>query len=113
MLAILRKPICIWRLNVIEMWKSRNINKRCFESCQLGTFLPRNTCLPKVTRFGGGWVWSKVLSELKFMNINQSLQLMIRTSSVSAIEMPYLTLIPSWSTNSTSYHGHSCFLASC
>jgi hypothetical protein len=51
MLAILRKPIWIWRLNVSEVWKSRNINKRCFESRQLGTFLPRNTCLPKVTRF--------------------------------------------------------------
>ena len=32
MLAILRKPMCIWRLKVVEVWKSRNINNTSIDA---------------------------------------------------------------------------------
>jgi hypothetical protein len=45
MLAILRKPMCMCRLKVVEGWKSRNINS--VSRVNLELFCPATRACPK------------------------------------------------------------------
>jgi hypothetical protein len=61
MLAILRKPICIWRLVGIDGWKSRNINTRLIVS-SLGVSSTRNFFAPQHVPARSDAIWWGLVS---------------------------------------------------